>query len=83
MGGRGLVVSALFIHPSAWNRNSANFGCRGFSAVRIRLDLSGVSPLGSSDAYPADFSVLDLGALLQGKSAIFVSKHTRTGSLAV
>jgi hypothetical protein len=31
-GGAALLVA--LIHPSAWNKNSANFGGRGFSEVR-------------------------------------------------
>ena len=27
--------SSCFMHPSAWKGNSANFGCRGFSEVRV------------------------------------------------
>jgi hypothetical protein len=34
----GRVLCA--IHPSAWNRNSANFALRGFSEVRILIGFS-------------------------------------------
>jgi hypothetical protein len=31
---RLIVALSVFIHPSAWKRNSANFACTEFSEVR-------------------------------------------------
>jgi hypothetical protein len=37
-------LSFALIHPTAWNRNSANFACKEFS--EIRYTSSEASPLG-------------------------------------